>query len=609
MNTRSEVFQVLVVDNDEETLDDAARHLGAHYEVHTRRASTQAEAEELILNHYFHAAILDIELSHDAPAGGIELIRRLVSTSPTTTILVGTQHHDEARVNELLALTSVPQLISVVYKDQAPDGWQRIYLEEAIDEWRRSRLSLEGVEEIVKVLRNGGRIPKIRRDDDELRRELEALLCGLFATLAPIDERGRAGVAFSSMRSAGLSSAAVFEAEPRLGHTALGNPVTGVECVVKIGPRTEIDEEVKRYDRFVRFGAHLNQRVELLSSAFEHSLGAVCYSIVGARDARVVSLDEALRDPERQSTVLETLEHLFRRESRNWYSVGMPLQGITAYFRDTYSKASSKSKSAIAEGYKHLDKSLNTLSGRCESISRYRPATNEEDGTLEIGGVKLLIPRSNVFGGAEFTKGSPACLIHGDMHGGNVLIEMTPTADEEPAESHFDSGLERVCLIDYRYSGPGPRCVDFAALETSVRYADAEAIAAETYEDASSPPSEEELDKALAKAARRQEQELALGMELWGRQLGSRRGGGKQTGFDWQVTPSAIRLWALENFDDLTLEEYVATMIAAGIRQMGYDLAEVPRLRLLAWISAQYMLLSDSREARSQESANQAEDA
>jgi CheY-like chemotaxis protein len=596
MNARSEIFQVLVIDNQEATLKDAERHLGTHFDVQTRRASSQAEAEELIQKYYFHAAIVDIVL--DTPAGGIELIRRLISTSPTTTIVVGTQHHDEARVNELLALTSVPQLISVVYKDHAPDGWQRIYLEDAIEEWRRSRLHLEGIEEIVQVLRGGGRIANIRRDEDELRREVEALLCGLFATLAPIDERGRAGVAFSSMRNVGLSSAAVFEAEPLLGHTAQGAPVTGVECVVKIGPRTEIDEEVKRYDRFVRFGAHLNQRVELLSSAFEHSLGAVCYSIVGARDAKVLSLDEALRDPERQSTVLETLEHLFRRESRNWYSVGMPPQGVTSYFRDTYSKTGSKSKNAIAEGFKHLDKSLNTLSGRCKSIARYRPATSEEDGALEIGGVKLLIPRSNVFGGPEFTKGSPACLVHGDMHGGNVLIEMAPSP-EDALGRRSDYRLARVCLIDYRYSGPGPRCVDFAALETSSRYADAEAIVGENYKDPSAAPSEEELDLALAKAARRQEQELALGLELWNRQLGSRKVGSKQTGFDWQVTPTAIRMWALENFDDLTLEEYVATMIAAGIRQMGYDLGEVPRLRLLAWISAQYMLLSDSQEPES----------
>lgn len=587
MRGPAEIFRVLLVENEEKIREAGLGHIGADYDVQPVAAASQAEAEELIDRHYFDAAVVDIEL-REGDAGGVEVFRKLVEASPTTRIVVATQHHDEARVAALLALTAEPQVVEILYKDKAPEGWQRSCLEEEIEAWRQSRISFEGVGEIVDTLRGSGRVPGLREDEQEAHRELDRLLRRLFATLAPIDERGRATVGFRPMRSTGLSSAAVYEAEPRLGLEGRGMPVSGVECVVKVGARSEIEEEARRYDTFVRFGAHLNQRVELLGAAFEHALGGICYSLVGAQDAEVLALDDALRDPDREQTVKRALEGLFSADTRSWYSVRVAKQAVTPFFRSTYAE------NMVEDAYRHLDRSLDTLSNRCDSIDAYRPARPNEDGSLRIGGAKLLIPRSNLFGGQAFTASGPACLIHGDMHGGNVLVEQRPVDD--PAAVAFGElgNRERVCLIDYRYSGPGPRCVDFAALETSVRYADADRILAAACADPESP-TEAELDAALSEAARRQGPEIGLGMTLWDRAMGRRRE--SAAGVDWQVVPSSIHYWAGENFDDLTMEEYVATTIAAAMRQMSYDLEEVRRIRLLAWMSAQYQLLTKSEPA------------
>jgi CheY-like chemotaxis protein len=582
MRAASDVFQVLLVENEKGMREAGAAHIGSDFDVQPIAASSQAEAEDLIDRNYFDAAVVDIEL-RVGDAGGVEVIRKLIQSCPTTRIVVGTQHHDEARVAPLLALTAEPQVIEIVYKDKAPEGWQRSCLEEPISAWRDSRIAFEGVDPIIATLRDGGRVPDLRPDEGEALRELDRLLRGLFSTLAPIEKGGQATVSFEPMRSdAGMSSAAVFEAEPRFGLEDRDLPVTGVECVVKVGARREIEEEAKRYDSFVRFGAHLSQRVELLSAAFEHSLGAICYSLVGAQDASVVAFDDALRDPDQEQLVMRTLKGLFSAENRSWYSVRVPKQAVTPFFRSTYSET------MVEDGYRHLDESLDTLSNRCKSIDAYRPARSDEDGSLRIGGVKLLIPRSDLFGRQAFSASGPACLIHGDMHGGNVLVERTPVDEPEAGEVGH---RERVCLIDYRYSGPGPRCVDFAALETSIRHADADSILADACVDAESPE-ENELDSALRVAARRHDPEIGLGMTLWDRKMGRRRP--TTTKVEWQVFPSSIHFWAQQNFTDLTLEEYFATTIAAAIRQMSYDLEEVRRIRLLAWMSAQYQLLTAS---------------
>src|SRR6266511_3490728 len=50
------------------------------------------------------------------------------------------------------------------------------------------------------------------------------------------------------------------------------------------------------------------------------------------------------------------------------------------------------------------------------------------------------------------------------------------TAGGDIGDGGIDGDLRRLCLIDFRNSGAGPRCIDAIALESSIRLADSEAL-------------------------------------------------------------------------------------------------------------------------------------
>ena len=50
---------------------------------------------------------------------------------------------------------------------------------------------------------------------------------------------------------------------------------------LEIGPRDEIGQEIERFERFVRYGVRLVNRVELLGAATANSLAVIVYSFAG----------------------------------------------------------------------------------------------------------------------------------------------------------------------------------------------------------------------------------------------------------------------------------------------------------------------------------------
>jgi hypothetical protein len=52
-------------------------------------------------------------------------------------------------------------------------------------------------------------------------------------------------------------------------------------------------------------------------------------------------------------------------------------------------------------------------------------------------------------------------------------------------------------------------------------------------------------------------------------------------------------------FDDVTLREYLTTSVRYTLRSLGFRLPDVARLRLLAWLAAQYQLATDLSQLKS----------
>jgi hypothetical protein len=166
------------------------------------------------------------------------------------------------------------------------------------------------------------------------------------------------------------------------------------------------------------------------------------------------------------------------------------------------------------------------------------------------------------------------------MHGGNVLIELSssPTA--------ADAEVRRVCLIDHRNSGPGPRCIDAAALEWSIRIADAEAIEREHGVDGQREVTGPAMVKAIRVACARTATERKLHDHLW-------KGKRPPTGQDWVALSAHVTHRLQEAFREApaSSEEYTQTMVYYAVRQAGRSLRPVVRARLCAWLSAQYAAL------------------
>lgn len=591
-----EKFRLLVVDEEEVILRDARKQFGADPDICLVTAATQDAALRAVGKYYFDAAMIDIEL--DVPAGGYEVMREFAEVAPGTPLVVMTKHVDPAHVRELVRLVNPwpPRIAGII--DKAPLSkpghdaatWMRPAVASIIEEWRSSRVELINEDLALELLEaRADRIPGYRDDPEEIATELDRICRCLFGDISGLAEGSGIGIELSPIGSPGLSSAIAVEATVRLGEDLSGEPVTGSRCVLKIGPVAGIREEVERYGRFVKFGVRLTQRVELLDHTYHHALGAVCYSFAGGvfGDA-LVSLDELLRSSGDSDLASAAIAELFALSSQSWYAV--QCDGISArtYISQTY-------ETDFGECFKSLEGTLNKLQRRLrrpdlqKALGGYVAFEKPDDGTdgmFELGGKKLAIPRRNVLGDGRLISAIPACLVHGDMHGGNVMLELSRASAGNGASA--DVELRRVCLIDYRSSGPGPRAVDAVALQASLRLADARSIVAEVAPDVE-PDSlaDVQLAKAIRIAVSRVDDDVAALEEMWkGRSA-------DEAPPSWRAVDSQIAAATLENFTDLTCSEYLAIAVPFTLQQIGYRIDAVARVRMLAWLSAQYRILRE----------------
>jgi hypothetical protein len=140
--------------------------------------------------------------------------------------------------------------------------------------------------------------------------------------------------------------------------------------------------------------------------------------------------------------------------------------------------------------------------------------------------------------------------------------------------------LKRVCLIDYRNSGFGPRCIDGVALESSIRLADSEA-ACRSLDDAgeSGLTGRQKVGVAAVMVGRRPD-ELALYTYAF-------EGGTDRPEGAWADLALEVLMGIRKCFPDVTLREYLVTAIPYAIRNLGYDgVLPVARVRMCAWLSA-----------------------
>lgn len=567
MFEQAHLYRVLAVDDEEAVRTEIGRQVAPIEHVDLVLAEGQAEAIELLDKHYFDAAIVDIELG-DAPVGGYEVLRQMADRAPNATAVIATAFTKD--LYGIIGMTE-PRLSAIIRKGDHGEQWAAAAVREAMTEWHETAVDITNLELAVELLERRRRRISNARGGEELAIEVDRLCRQLFGNVTGLGDSSGVRVGLERIEREGLSAAITVQAEVQLGLDARGEPVRGSTCVLKLGPCRDIREEVERYQRFVKYGVRLRHRVELLGHAYDQALGAVCYSFAGGVFGEsLVSLDEILRSPERAELFDQVLEGLFDLDSKNWYGVTGPPKGASTYVRGSYNMD-------FPHCYEVINGSSSKLANRFVGKVHYTKPEERLDGVLTVERWKLKVPKISAWTRGEFIRGLPTCLVHGDMHGGNVMVEV----DESDA-------ITRVCLIDYRSAGPGPRSADWLALEASVRLAEAQRII-----EHAGAEREEDLDdagilNALRAAARAVDQEQQLLTEIWDDAEAS-----EHTSELWCERVRQVAARALPNFRGLDESEYMAMALPCAFRQLGYDIGRVSRVRMMAWVSALYARLPE----------------
>jgi CheY-like chemotaxis protein len=588
-------FRILVVD-DEKKIESIVRENLVQYgsQVAVSAASTADEASACLRDQYFDLILLDLYRERDQSGRmirdqfGVEVYRRTDALGLSTRVMFMTRfslREDTARLLRLMSSESSWRIAGFLDKTANFGAAVKGQVGREIDRFLAHRAAIVGIDTVATQIfkqryrykGHDGAI-SLRKSALEVAAEIDRLLCDLFVSLpGSAARKSQVAVQLTPMERRGLSAAVVVNATVSVTLDGLDTGSTGHQTVLKIGPKVEILEEAARFMEYVRYGVELAQRVELLGVARADALGGLVYSFAGGVDYDLVSLDEVLVDDLTSGNlVLSTkiLRSLF--STRNWYSVTAAPMDLGEYFGNTYRTDLNRS---WREGAGHLL----DLDGKFEGGLIVRRLEESRDGigiTIQAsGGTTVGIPDASVLGWAPLLDNAKSCLVHGDMHGGNVLLE---TSRDDQAGAGLARRHHRTCLIDFRNSGPGPRCVDAVCLEASIRLAEAEVLA-------QSPEHKEGLlgrgnaSNVVDEVLTRLEDEKKLYKAVF-------NGEGEPPDSGWARLCATVLQELISCFEDVSLQEYLATSVRYTIRGLGFPLKDISRIRIVTWLGAQFEL-------------------
>jgi CheY-like chemotaxis protein len=592
-------YRVLVVDDDRELCEAARRQItsiAGPTKIYVDEAFTSRVASNKVRSCYYDLVLLD--LYKERVLAGYEVYRKLNELGCSCDVIFMTRFNLDPSVKTLLqALASGGSTRLVGFIDKRQQAQQSIHSEVAklYTKFAAAHLNISNLDLASRIIsrrrsryERQGSFP-LRQSLPEIDAEVERLLRQLYVEVPPSLTRAtEVSVAIEPMDRRGLSAAVVVNAMVEIGFAGTSDVHGGHKTVLKIGPKLDILEEASRFREFVRYGVELDQRVELLGVAAKDSLGALVYSFAGGVYRRnLASLDDVLVSDLRSNRLdlsRAVLEDLFK--SRHWYSVRTSDVDVDRYFVENYRNDLMLSCSQGEDALMGLASELGDRT-RIEKVEAQRGA--EAHFAVSVGAAgTLIIPNSSVLGLGTMYGPLAGCLVHGDMHAGNVMLEISqpePIA-QAPGEVPAAGRLDRACLIDFRNAGPGPRSIDAVALESSVRLADGEAVCRSIDLLGESGLSASSRFRVAQQMAGRVQEEIALYRSVFGESNERPLDG-------WQSLAAEILLGLRSCFPDVTLREYLGTSIRYTLRQLGFEMEPIARVRLLSWLAAQYSLLMD----------------
>lgn len=577
-------YRILVVEDDDDTREAIAEELrdmapGGRLDWDVSRGVR--EAERMVKAKYYDLILVDLELGKN-PRGGLDLYTHLAHISSNSQLVLMTHLNVDSGLGELFSLFGQdkrPRFVGFIDKRENFTRQIRAEVAARFEKFISYSVEFDNIGLAARLIDKRRRryartdLFPLRADPHEIEIEVDRLLRKLYVEL-PSGTRGSGlRVTLEPVHRSGLSSAIVVNAVVNVNPDSIST-IPGHKTVLKIGPYQDILEEASRYHEFVRFGVELDQRVEMLGDAAEDTLGALVYSFAGGLHRQdLASLDEVLQHELLDGDIHLSRDAIFRLfDSKNWYNVTSGNQSAAEYFDKNYRSDLRRSAAEGSERLRELPAGL-TRNVRVEQVGA--PGDGTSLRVIIPAAPPFEVPGTGVLGSGALLPRVPTCLVHGDMHGGNVMLESEPSSGPAAAADQ----LKRVCLIDYRNSGFGPRCVDAVALESTIRLADSEAACRAVNEKGESYMPPRARATAAAAMARRRPEELQLYRFAFGEPA-------EEPTAPWAVLALEVLLGVRKCFPSVTLREYLVTAIAYAIRNLGYDVLPVARVRMCIWLSA-----------------------
>ena len=239
------------------------------------------------------------------------------------------------------------------------------------------------------------------------------------------------------MISGGFSGAAVFQMTVRGAGRSPALPL-----VFKCGKRSQIDRELKAFERWVRWQLPHDMRVDVIGRGKTGDHAAVCYGFVLGSSKKLVSLADIIRKGDLQ-TVRSGLERIFFAERTGWYHpVAKAGDTLCKYMLNRVEFSPDKDDRRNGRFRDVLARI-----GKAEGFDFHHPAGDLIIFGRSYGSVRRVVGSAD--GGA-----ASLCYCHGDLNANNVF---------------FDAAHNGLALIDFELSGEHHIFRDFVSVETSFR--------------------------------------------------------------------------------------------------------------------------------------------
>lgn len=561
-------FRVLVLDDEDYPRKKAIRELDDRADVKVVATDSLEAASAALAENFFDLAFVDLSLAGNGR--GVDFLSHISLHAPSCPVVIVSAWTETLGPDVLSMIGGGAQILGIINKMDSKN-WYSPHFAPLYKAWKQEGLEVTGVDgpggvasallekrgQIDRDLGRSGLGLTLRTSENAVANEVYWLLRRVFGSTSLGHDR-IAELAIPRIIRSGYSSSVVLEAVPTVPVDGLDRGVQGNRCIVKIGPTTEIATEIARYNQVVRFGVALEYRVEMLGSELGDALGIICYSFAGSRSTpELASLQDLLdgRETVGSWTATNVLTEMFDKSARNWYSIRGPVASLLDFYHEEYGVELQKCHDRFEETLRAMIEGAGIAQladrNRDRAVKKFQKYwTFKVDDRYDF-----TIPAAQFMTSNGLRDETPGCLSHGDLHGGNIMIDPS----QENVTFRF---------IDYRNAGLAPRLMDLCSLSASVRFAHLDALG---IPDDKRPTAESVLK--IVAASHAQERALIKG-----------RGTSNES---WVLHAAFLDGAGRSNFPDVTDEERLWSQFAHcislfRIKELGWR----RQVRLIVWLSA-----------------------